>query len=74
MQVLETCSNYFPIYFGLSIVYFNLVEIIFQRNVLLYLQKAANLKKNWFIFSSTDLLDNKGIIKETSNSLRNHLT
>jgi hypothetical protein len=27
-----------------------------------------------FIFSSTDLLDNKGIIKETSNSLRKHLT
>jgi hypothetical protein len=27
-----------------------------------------------FLVSSTDLLDNKGIIKETSNSLRNYLT
>jgi hypothetical protein len=55
-------------------VYFNLVEIIFPKKFSALSPEGRQLKKNWFIFTSIDLLDKKGIIKETSNSLRNHLT
>ena len=70
----DSVSVVYPIYFGLSIVYFNLVEITFPKKFSALSPEGSHLKKNWFIFSSTNLLDNKGIIKETSNSLRNHLT
>jgi hypothetical protein len=55
-------------------VYFNHVEIIFPKKLSALSPEDSQLKKNGLFFSSTDLLDNKGIIKETSNSLRNHLT
>jgi hypothetical protein len=58
----------------LSGFYFNLVEIIFPKKCSALSPEGSQFKKKWLIFSSTDLLDNKGIIKETSNSLRNHST
>jgi hypothetical protein len=48
---------------------YQIIEILLQISM-----KINNLKTIGLFFSSTDLLDNKGIIKETSNSLRNHLT
>jgi hypothetical protein len=50
LQVLETRSNYFPIYFGLSIVYFNHVEIIFPKKFSALSPEDSQLKNNWFIF------------------------